>query len=211
MPLYICPLDTDRSIYREVPPLHHEEIIVKREKVAMILTSLREQEGKEQCHGVINARETTCWKRGCPAVPPCPEEGERNHAAGVLCYHRLQPSVCRLPAPEVCQDALSQEVRMPCLVHDPGSRSPAVPSGFTKSSGITDFVAFPAFRYVCALTIVSLFRSCIVSSIPTTPFSPEGPATVCNRADESMPCGCAADQENRTLHILFHGIVEIGR
>src|SRR5664280_1219923 len=38
-------------IHREPPSLHHEEIIVKREEVAMILTSLRDQERKEQCHG----------------------------------------------------------------------------------------------------------------------------------------------------------------
>jgi hypothetical protein len=69
----------------------------------MILTSLREQEGKEQRHGAINARETACWERGCSAVPPCPEEGERDHAAGILCYHGVQSSLCSLPAPEVCQ------------------------------------------------------------------------------------------------------------
>jgi len=63
----------------------------------MILTSLREQEGKEQRHGVINARETACWKRGCPAVPPCPEEGERSHAAGVLCHHRIELALRSVP------------------------------------------------------------------------------------------------------------------
>jgi hypothetical protein len=49
----------------------------------MMLTSLYEHVGKEQRHGAINARETTCWKRARPSVPPCPEEGERDHAAGV--------------------------------------------------------------------------------------------------------------------------------
>src|SRR5664279_2057531 len=34
--------------HREIPSLHHEEIIVKREEVAMILTSLCEHPGKEQ-------------------------------------------------------------------------------------------------------------------------------------------------------------------
>jgi len=52
----------------------------------MILTSPCDQEEKEQRHGVINARETACWKRGCPSVPLCPEEGERDHAAGDHCY-----------------------------------------------------------------------------------------------------------------------------
>src|SRR5450756_1100232 len=79
-------------------------IIVKREGVAMILTSLRDQEGKEQRHGVINARERACWERGCSEVPPCPEEGERSHAAGVLCYHGVQPSLCSTPAPHICKE-----------------------------------------------------------------------------------------------------------
>jgi hypothetical protein len=70
----------------------------------MILASLREQEGKEQRHGAINAGETACRERGCSAVPPCPEEGERDHAAGILCYHGVQSSVCSLPAPHVCQE-----------------------------------------------------------------------------------------------------------
>src|SRR5664280_1917777 len=90
-------------IHRELPSLHHEEIIVKREEVAMILTSLREQEGKEQRHGVINAGETACWERGCSAVPPCPEEGERDHAAGILCHHRIQSSLCSLLTAYLCK------------------------------------------------------------------------------------------------------------
>jgi len=57
----------------------------------MILTSLRDQEGKEQHHGVINAGETAHRERGGPALPPCPEEGERDHAAGVLCYNGFGP------------------------------------------------------------------------------------------------------------------------
>ena len=69
----------------------------------MILTSPRDQEGKEQRHGVINARETACWKRGCSSVPPCPEEGERDHAAGVLCHHRVQSSVCSLLTAYLCK------------------------------------------------------------------------------------------------------------
>gem|GEM_PF-6610028 len=80
------------SIVKLLPP-HHEEIIVKREEVAMMLISLCEHVGKEQHYGANNARATACWKRGRPALPPCPEEGERDHAAGVLCHHGLQPSL----------------------------------------------------------------------------------------------------------------------
>jgi len=43
-------------------------------------------------------------ERGCSEVPPCPEEGERNHAPGVLCHHGLQSSLCSLPAPHVCKE-----------------------------------------------------------------------------------------------------------
>src|SRR5664279_6357736 len=89
----------------------------------MILTSLRDQEGKEQRHGAINARETACWERGCSAVPPCPEEGERSHAAGVLCYHGVQSFVCSLPAPEVCE------------ARDPGSSVPGPPEPFGPRRG----------------------------------------------------------------------------
>jgi len=67
----------------------------------MMLTSLCEHVEKEQHHGVIHARETACRKRGGPAVPPYPQEGERSHATGVLCHHRLQSSLCSLPAPHV--------------------------------------------------------------------------------------------------------------
>ena len=100
------------SIHREPPSLHHEEIVVKREEVAMMLTCLCEHVGKEQHHGAINARETACRKRGRPAVPPCSEEGERNHAAGVLCHHGLQSSVRSIPAPHLCKAG------------DPGRRDP---------------------------------------------------------------------------------------
>jgi len=83
-------------IHRELPPPPPKEIIVKREEVAMIVTSLHEHGGKEQHHGVTNAREVARRERGLPAVPPCPEERERSHAARVLCYHRLQSSLCSL-------------------------------------------------------------------------------------------------------------------
>jgi len=52
-------------IHRGLPSLHHEEIIAKREEVAMILTSLCNQEGKEQRHGAVNARETS-WVQVLP-------------------------------------------------------------------------------------------------------------------------------------------------
>src|SRR5664280_469876 len=79
----------------------------------MMLISLCEHPGKEQRHGVINAGETARRERGCSEVPPCPEEGERSHAAGVLCHHGVQSSLCSLPAPEVCE------------ARDPGSSDPS--------------------------------------------------------------------------------------
>jgi hypothetical protein len=54
------------------------------------------------------------------------------------------------------------------------------PASSRKSSSITDFLIFPAYRYTCALTIVSFPRSCIVSSVPATPLSSERPAVSCH-------------------------------
>jgi len=62
----------------------------------MMLTSLREYVGKEQHHGPNNARETARRKRDCLTASPCPEEAERNHAAGVLRHDRIRPSLCSL-------------------------------------------------------------------------------------------------------------------
>jgi len=58
---------------------------------------------KEQLHGANDARETTCRERGRPVVPPCPKEGELDHAAGVLCHHGVQPSLRSIPAPHLCE------------------------------------------------------------------------------------------------------------
>lgn len=69
----------------------------------MMLTSLCEHERKEQHHGANDAGETACRERGCRALCPCPEERERSHAAGVLCHHKLQSSVCSIPAPHLCK------------------------------------------------------------------------------------------------------------
>jgi len=41
-----------------------------------------------------------------------------------------------------------------------------------KSSSVADFLVFPAFRHACALTMVS--------SIPTAPFSAQGPSVFCH-------------------------------
>jgi hypothetical protein len=41
-------------------------------------------------------------------------------------------------------------------------------------------LVFPAFRYACALTIVSFFHSRIVSSTFAAPFSSQGPAVFCH-------------------------------
>src|SRR5450756_363814 len=117
-PIYVCPLDMDRSIYRELPPPHHEEIIVNGEEGAMMLTSLCEHVGKEQHHGVINARETARRERDLSSIPPCPEEGERSHAAGVLCHHGVQFSLCGL---------LTAYVRK---ARDPGECDPGPPEPF---------------------------------------------------------------------------------
>jgi hypothetical protein len=46
-PIHAYPLDMDRSIYRELPSPHHEEIIVNGEDVAMMLTCLCEHVGKD--------------------------------------------------------------------------------------------------------------------------------------------------------------------
>jgi hypothetical protein len=54
-------------------------------------------------------------ERGCSEVPPCPDEGERDHTAGVLCHYGIQSSVCSLSAPEVCE------------ARDSGSSDPAGP------------------------------------------------------------------------------------
>ena len=60
-----------------------------------------------------------------------------------------------------------------------------------------DFFAFPDFRYTCALIIVSFFRSCIVISIPATPFSSRGPARFCHR---SPPC---PHESTEPVHFYF--------
>lgn len=70
-----------------------------------MLISLCEHPGKEQHHGAINAREAARRERSRSSIPPCPEEGERNHAGGVLCHHRVQSSVCSIPAPHVCEES----------------------------------------------------------------------------------------------------------
>src|SRR5450830_1892187 len=49
-----------------------------------------------------------------------------------------------------------------------------------KSSSICDFLLFVAFQYACAFTIVSFFRSCIVSSTFAASFSSQGPAVFCH-------------------------------
>jgi hypothetical protein len=86
--------------------------------------------------------------------------------------------------------------RAACLLQEPAP--------FQKSSSVTDFLVFPAFRYACALTIVSFPRSwnrssdwtnmlgkyalrigptCsggIVNSMPAALFSSEGSAVFCH-------------------------------
>src|SRR5664280_650471 len=69
----------------------------------MMLISLCEHPGKEQRHGVINAGETARRERGCSEVRPCPEEGERSHAAGVLCHYGIQSSLCSLLTAYLCK------------------------------------------------------------------------------------------------------------
>jgi hypothetical protein len=69
----------------------------------MMLTCLGEHSGKEQHHGANDTGETACRERGRPAVYPCPAEGERSHAVGVLCHHGVQPSLCSVPAPHLCE------------------------------------------------------------------------------------------------------------
>jgi hypothetical protein len=68
-----------------------------------------------------------------------------------------------------------------------------------SSSGLTiaDFFVFPAFRYACALTIVSFLRSCIVSSIPAAPFSSKGPAVFCH------PSAPFSHESTEPVHLHF--------
>jgi hypothetical protein len=93
----------------------------------MMLTSLYEHVGKEQHHGVINARETTCWKRARPSVPPCPEEGERDHAAGVLCHDGIQSPLCGVPASELGPPGHPGRVSMH-VQHDHGTSAASIAS-----------------------------------------------------------------------------------
>jgi len=62
-------------------------------------------EGLEQHHDANDARETRYRKKGRPAVPPRPQEGERNDAEEVLRHHGVQPSLRSLPAPHVCKES----------------------------------------------------------------------------------------------------------
>jgi hypothetical protein len=63
-------------------------------------------------------------ERGCPSVPPCPEEGQGNHVAGVLCHHGVQSSVCSVPAPHLCKAG------------DPGRRDAGPPEPFGPRRGV---------------------------------------------------------------------------
>jgi len=85
--------------HRELPSLHHEEIIVKREEVAMILTSLCDQEGKEQHHGVINARETARLGKRLLFDTSVPGRKRKESCSGSSVPRqdtalRMQPSYC---------------------------------------------------------------------------------------------------------------------
>ena len=62
-------------------------------------------------------------ERGCSSIPPCPEERERNHAPGVLCHDRIQPSVCSLLTAYVCK------------ARDPGSSDSGPPSPLVQGEG----------------------------------------------------------------------------
>src|SRR5664280_562733 len=124
-------------------------------------------------------------KRG---MPPARRTGPRNVLAAQILI-----SACKTAGPYrggryrwICFVGSATRIQSPRRYRCPArcrTRAACLlqyPVDSQKSSSITDFLVFPAFRYACALTIVSFFRSCIVSSIPAAPFSSQGPAVFCH-------------------------------